>query len=162
MKFFDAALKLEFELYDENNLSFLQDFNQSKNVALNKWKKLAAKVDFSEGEELLFHLLLSLKDDVMKLEDTILQKNSTLILKEKNTINAVAFEGIRLKDECLQEGALYYAHTEINRQMISFFFKALSLNEASITQMKKEDKILYDNFVVDIQRQLINKRKDER
>lgn len=161
MKFFDAALKLEFELYDEGNLTFLQDYHQSKNVALNKWKKLAAKVNFSEGEELLFHLLLSLKDDVMKLEDVILQKNSSLVLKEKSTVNAVAFEGIRLEDKCLQEGALYYARTEINRQMINFFFKALSADEASITQMKKEDKTLYDTFVVDIQRQLINKRKDK-
>ncbi len=161
MKFFDTALQVEFELYDESNLTFLQDFNQGKNLALNKWKKQAAKIDFTEGEELLFNLLLSLKDDMIKLEEAILHKNSALMLKNKGIISAVAFEGIKFKEQCLQNGALYYAKMSINHHLMSFFFKALNADEGTFTQVKKEDKTLYDNFVVDIQRQLIIKRKDK-
>lgn len=161
MKFFDTALQVEFELYDESNLAFLQDFNQGKNATLNKWQKLAAKVDFTEGEELLFRLLLELKNDMIKLEEAVLHKNSALKLENQGIIKAVAFEGVEFENECLNVNALYYARMQINHQAISFFFKALSKTEGQFTQMKKEDKTLYDNFVVDIQRQLINKRKDK-
>lgn len=161
MKFFDTALRVEFELYDESNLAFLQDFNQGKNATLNKWQKLAAKVDFTEGEELLFRLLLDVKNDMIGLEETVLHKNSALKLENKGIIKAVAFEAVAFENECLSVNALYYARMQINHQAISFFFKALSKTEGQFTQMKKEDKTLYDNFVVDIQRQLINERKDK-
>lgn len=158
MKFFDAALPLEFERFDESNPAFLQDFHQG--TSLNQWKKLAAKVDFSEGEQLLFHLLLSVKEDLSRIEEELSQKNSAFKLKNKATLSALAFEGLKFKEPCLEKELVYYARTKINHQKISFFFKALSSDEASITQMKKEDKVLFDAFVVDIQRQIINKRKD--
>lgn len=161
MKFFDTALKIEFELCEGENLAFLQEFNQISNSAVSKWKKLANKVNFSEGEELLFNLLLSLKDDFIKLEDKIYQKNSFLSLKKESKISGIAFDGIRLNDECLQEEALYYARIEINHQNISFFFKALNSTQALITQMKKEDKNSYDIFVVEMQRQMINATKGQ-
>lgn len=160
MKFFDTALPLEFERFEEDNAAFLQDFHQGGNAALSKWKKLAAKVDFSEGEELLFHLLLSLKEDIMRIEDELAQKSSALKLANKGIISALAFEGFKFKEQCLQKDAFYYARANIAHHRVSFFFKALSSDEASITQMKKEDKTLFDAFVVDIQRQLIHKRKD--
>ena len=159
MKFFDTALKLEFEPYDDENLTLLQEFHQTNNAALNRWKKLASKVNFSEGEELLFNLLLSLKDDIIKLEDKINQKNSFAPLKFKNIVCGIAFEGIKLQDECLQGDAVYYGRIELNHQVISFFFKALDTRQGVITQIKKEDSTLYDNFVVEMQRQIINTSK---
>ena len=160
MKFFDTAVAVEFERFDEGNPAFLEDFHQSANSTLNKWKKLAAKVDFSEGEELLFHLFLSLKEDIMRLENEITQKNLALKLANKGVISAFAFEGVRFKEPCLEANALYYARANIAHHTMSFFLKALNDYEAEISQMKKEDKALYDAFVVDIQRQLIHKRKD--
>lgn len=162
MKFFDTALSVEFERFDESNEAFLQDFHQGGNAALNKWKKLAAKVDFSEGEELLFHLLLSVKEDLSRLEDEVMQRNSALKLASKGIISAVGFEGVRFKEPCLEANALYYVRANIAHHTMSFFVKAENADEASITQIKKEDKALYDAFVVDIQRQLIHKRKDTR
>lgn len=159
MKFFDTALKLEFELYEGENLVILQEFHQTNNAALNKWKKLASKVNFSEGEELLFNLLLSLKDDMIKLEDKIYQKSSFVPLKFESVVCGIAFEGIKLQDECLQAENIYYGRIELNYQVISFFFKALDTRQGIITQIKKEDSTLYDNFVVEMQRQIINTSK---
>ena len=82
-------------------------------------------------------------------------------LKKESKISGIAFDGIRLNDECLQEEALYYARIEINHQNISFFFKALNSTQALITQMKKEDKNSYDIFVVEMQRQMINATKGQ-
>lgn len=161
MKFFDTALKIEFQRYKEDDLAFLSEFNQMNNNALNTWKKLALKVSFSEEEELLFKLLLSLKEDVLRLEDKIYQRNSLLELEHKSQISGIAFDGLKLQDECLETEALYYARIEINHQLISFFFKALNSNQALITEIKREDKGFYDVFVVEMQRRMINATKGQ-
>ncbi len=160
MKFFDTALSIEFQRCEGENSAFLNEFNQSsKNAILARFKKLATKVDFSEGEELLFKLFLSIKEDIMRLEDKITQKNSRLMLKNEAQLCGVGFEGFKFSSPCLEKGELYYGRLEIKRQIMSLFFRALSENECEITQIKQEDKSLFDTFVVDTQRQNILKGK---
>lgn len=160
MKFFDTALSIEFQRCEGEDLAFLNEFNQnSKNAVLTHLKKLATKVDFSEGEELLFKLFLSLKEDIMRLEDKITQRASSLRLENEAKLCGIGFEGFKFSSPCLEKEGLYYGRLEIKRQIMSLFFKALSDNECEITQIKKEDKTLFDAFVVDTQRQNILKGK---
>lgn len=160
MKFFETALSLKFERCEGEHLEFLKDFNRlNKNAVLTRFKQAAAKVNFSEGEELLFKLFLSLKEDIMRMDDKISQKNSPLVLKNEAMICGVGFEGIKFSTPCLENGALYYAKTEINREIMGFFFVAQNESEGEITRIKKEDKSLFDAFVVETQRQNILKGK---
>lgn len=161
MKFFDTALKIEFELCEGENASFLNDFNQSaQNALLARFKKLAAKVDFSEGEALLYQMLLSIKEDLARLDDKISHKNSALVLQNESVLCGVGFEGIKFSENVLENEALYYGRVELHHQTMRFFFKALNQNEAMIERIKKEDKTAFDAFVVEIQRQNILKGKN--
>lgn len=158
MKFFDTAISLEFEKFEGENLEFLEDFNRT-NLGVNKWKKLAAKVDFSEGEEMIFKMLLELKNEILELKKSGEKK---LKLKQKAMICAMNFEGFKLAKNLLEINATYYAKFSLESQSVKLFFIAKSQNEGEIYEIKKEDKMLLDGFVVEIQRQNILKSKGEK
>lgn len=158
MKFFNTALSLEFERFEDENLAFIEDFNKGANLQ-NKWKKLAAKIDFSEGEELLFKMLLSLQESVLRLEN---KNDKTPKLKQKAMICALNFSGFKLQKNAFEKDALYYAKIHIDNELVKLFFRALSENEGEISQIKKDDKTMLDAFVVEIQRQEILKNKGDK
>lgn len=162
LNFFESSLELEFEKNKERKEEFLQEFLTSNNyVNLNKWKKLASRVEFSEGEELIFDLLLDIKQELFYLKNEINKTDTFLVLEEKSLINGVNFSHIRLRDKCLQVDEEYYGKIIINSKKISFFFKALSENEAKITQIKSDDESIYNGFIVDVQRMMIKILKEQ-
>ncbi|MCW1535408.1 hypothetical protein OLR67_01900, partial [Campylobacter jejuni] len=72
-----------------------------------KWKKLALRIDFDEGEKII-DLLLSLKEDILRLENS-LDKNKELIpLKQKGVIESLNFEYLNFLDTILEEDKEYY------------------------------------------------------
>lgn len=157
MTFFKTSLKIDFEALNERNEErFLQEYLAlTKGAELARFKKLAAKIDFSEAEEFLFHMLLSIKEDLSDLKFKIDKKESLLKLENTGFINEFNFEHIKLGAPCLKPLASYYARLELGGQLVSLFCKAHSAQVAEITKIKAEEKVLWDNFVVQMQRDMI-------
>lgn len=162
MKFFKSSLELEFEESTERYEEFLQEYVSSNNyVNLSKWKKLASRVEFSEGEQLIFDLLMDLKQELYLIKNDINKTKLFVNLKYKSFVIGVNFTHIQFKDRCLMQDEDYYARFNLNGQKISIFFKALNENEAEITQIKAEDELVYDNFVANMQRAMIKILKEQ-
>ncbi|EFP1253819.1 hypothetical protein HPX13_001641, partial [Campylobacter jejuni] len=126
-----------------------------------KWKKLALRIDFDEGEKIIFDLLLSLKEDILRLENS-LDKNKELIpLKQKGVIESLNFEYLNFLDTILEEDKEYYLRFDLNNQKIAIFIKAQSQTLAKIIKIKPEDKMAFDAFVVEIQRNMIRNKKGQ-
>lgn len=156
LNLFKADLKIEFEACDLNDNLFLQEYlSINTNRQLAKWKKLAYRVDFEDSEKIIFDLLLSLKEDISRIENHLFKKNKLLALSQLDTINLLNFEYINFKNENLIENQEYYARFEINDQKIAFYFKALNRKLAKIIKIKSEDQDVYNAFVVEIQRDII-------
>ncbi|MCV3403379.1 hypothetical protein L8W41_02430 [Campylobacter sp. IFREMER_LSEM_CL1904] len=162
MKFFKSSLELEFEESTERYEEFLQEYVSSNNyVNLSKWKKLASRVEFSDGEQLIFDLLMDLKQELYLIKNDINKTKLFVNLKYKSFVIGVNFTHIQFKDRCLMQDEDYYARFNLNGQKISIFFKALNENEAKITQIKAEDELVYDNFVANMQRAMIKILKEQ-
>ncbi|EAI0351555.1 hypothetical protein E0093_08820, partial [Campylobacter jejuni] len=126
-----------------------------------KWKKLALRIDFDEGEKIIFDLLLSLKEDILRLENS-LDKNKELIpLKQKGVVESLNFEYLNFLDTILEEDKEYYLRFDLNNQKIAIFIKAQSQTLAKIIKIKPEDKMAFDAFVVEIQRNMIRNKKGQ-
>ncbi|EAK9857398.1 hypothetical protein XK07_08510 [Campylobacter lari] len=162
IKFFKSSLELEFEESKERYEEFLQEYLLSNNyVNLSKWKKLASRVEFSEGEQIIFDLLMDIKQELYLIKNDINKTKLFTDLKYKAFVVGVNFAHIQFKDKCLTQDEEYYARFELNGQKISIFFKALNENEAKITQIKAEDELVYDNFVANMQRAMIKILKEQ-
>ncbi|WP_243832582.1 hypothetical protein [Campylobacter sp. US33a] len=163
MNFFTTGLKIEFQKSDLSDSVFLQEYlNLNANKTLAKWKKLSSRTDFSEGERLVFDLLLELKSDIVSLKQSNEEK-SLLELGQKGFICAMNFECLKFSEELLESGSEYYARFDLNSQKIAVFLKALDANTAKIIKIKSDDESVYSAFVVEIQRDMIKnlKGKDE-
>ncbi|ARE81075.1 hypothetical protein [Campylobacter helveticus] len=158
---FQTRLKIEFEEFDEGKSEILNEYaNINVNSRLVKWKKLSYKVDFEESERVIFDLLLSLKEDIIRIENHLFNQEELLTLKHKTHIKALNFEYLEFLENLLENGKDYYARFELNNQKIAFFFKSQSENLAKITKMKPEDLISYNAFVVETQRNAIREKKE--
>ena len=161
LNLFKAGLSAEFQSCDVNDSYFLQEYlNINLSSKLSKWKKLASKVDFEDSEKLIFDLILSLKEDIVKLENRLLNQDKLLPLSQKGIIDALNFEYLNFLEPLLQKDKHYYMRFEINGQKIALFALAQSENLAKIIKIKAEDRILYDAFTVEIQRDMIRNRKE--
>ncbi|EAK5057312.1 hypothetical protein CE017_08580, partial [Campylobacter jejuni] len=108
-----------------------------------------------------FDLLLSLKEDILRLENS-LDKNKELIpLKQKGVIESLNFEYLNFLDTILEEDKEYYLRFDLNNQKIAIFIKAQSQTLAKIIKIKPEDKMAFDAFVVEIQRNMIRNKKGQ-
>ncbi|MDL0101596.1 MULTISPECIES: hypothetical protein [Campylobacter] len=161
MSLFQTRFKIEFDEFDESKSEILSEYaNININSKLVKWKKLIYKVDFEESEKVIFDLLLSLKEDIIRIENHLFRQEELLALKYKTHIKALNFEYLEFLENMLESGKDYYARFELNHQKIAFFFKAQSENLAKITKIKPEDLISYNAFVVEIQRNAIREKKE--
>lgn len=162
INFFKSSLDIEFEEISMRYDEFLQEYLTSNNfVNLNKWKKLASRIELSEGEQLIFDLLLDLKQEFFLLKNAMNQTKLYVNLNNQEEIEGVNFSHLKFKNECLISDQEYYGRMELNGQKICFFFKALNQNEAKISQMKNEDENIYNNFVADMQRAMIKILKEK-
>ncbi len=162
INFFQCSLNLNFEESKTRYDEFLHDYLTSNNlVNLNKWKKLASRVEFSEGEQLIFELLLDLKQEIFMLKNDINKSNLSIELNQNFMLDGINFSHLKFKEECLQHKEEYYAKLELYGQKICFFFKGLNAKEGKIIQMKSEDESIYNNFVVDMQREMIKILKEK-
>lgn len=161
LNFFKTALKIHFQSTSEDESSpFMQEYLSLNLAHLNdRWKKLGLKVDFTEGEALLFDLILSLKQDVKNLEQKLFEKEALLRLEHEANLCGINFEHIQIKENLFVKNQIYYARFELNHTKIALFIRALSANEAEIYKIKKEDKQYYDAFVTQMQRDMIKSLK---
>lgn len=160
LNLFKAGVKLEFEACDMNDNYFLQEYlSINENTRLTKWKKLALKTDFEESEKLIFDLLLSLKEDIIKIESHLFKNQELLSLKNKSVIDSLNFDYLLVSDDMLKKDQEYYFRFEINNRKIALFVKATTSNLAKIVKIKPEDQMAYNAFVVEIQRSIIRVSK---
>ncbi len=162
LNLFKAGLNVELQMCDINDSYFLQEYlNINVSTKLSKWKKLASKVNFDENEKLIFELILSLKEDLARLENSLLKQDTLLPLAQKGIISALNFEYLNFLDSILQKDKEYYLRFTLNNQKMAIFVEAQSENLAKIVKIKAEDRVLYDAFVVEIQRDMIRNKKGQ-
>ncbi|HDZ5243296.1 TPA: hypothetical protein RTJ10_001537 [Campylobacter jejuni] len=159
---FKAGFEVHLECCEIENNRFLGEYLKLGTISqILKWKKLALRIDFDEGEKIIFDLLLSLKEDILRLENS-LDKNKELIpLKQKGVIESLNFEYLNFLDTILEEDKEYYLRFDLNNQKIAIFIKAQSQTLAKIIKIKPEDKMAFDAFVVEIQRNMIRNKKGQ-
>ncbi|HEA8245234.1 TPA: hypothetical protein R8Q87_001576 [Campylobacter coli] len=159
---FKAGFEASLECCDIENNHFLQEYLKLGAISqLSKWKKLALRVDFDEGEKIIFDLLLSLKEDILRLEDSLDKNKDLLALKQKGVVESLNFEYLNFLDEILEEGKEYYIRFDLNNQKMAIFAKAQNKKLAQIIKIKPEDRIAFDTFVVQLQRDMIRNKKDK-
>ncbi|EAI0988191.1 hypothetical protein LMK10_000706 [Campylobacter coli] len=159
---FKAGFEASLECCDIENNHFLQEYLKLGAISqLSKWKKLALRVDFDEGEKIIFDLLLSLKEDILRLEDSLDKNKDLLVLKQKGVVESLNFEYLNFLDEILEEGKEYYIRFDLNNQKMAIFAKAQNKKLAQIIKIKSEDRIAFDAFVVQLQRDMIRNKKDK-
>ncbi|HEF9953714.1 TPA: hypothetical protein SB274_001646, partial [Campylobacter coli] len=144
---FKAGFEASLECCDIENNHFLQEYLKLGAISqLSKWKKLALRVDFDEGEKIIFDLLLSLKEDILRLEDSLDKNKDLLVLKQKGVVESLNFEYLNFLDEILEEGKEYYIRFDLNNQKMAIFAKAQNKKLAQIIKIKPEDRIAFDAF----------------
>ncbi|EAI3824237.1 hypothetical protein XJ45_08125 [Campylobacter coli] len=159
---FKAGFEASLECCNIENNHFLQEYLKLGAISqLSKWKKLALRVDFDEGEKIIFDLLLSLKEDILRLEDSLDKNKDLLALKQKGVVESLNFEYLNFLDEILEEGKEYYIRFDLNNQKMAIFAKAQNKKLAQIIKIKPEDRIAFDTFVVQLQRDMIRNKKDK-
>ncbi|EAI3389201.1 TPA: hypothetical protein SB591_001384 [Campylobacter coli] len=159
---FKAGFEASLECCDIENNHFLQEYLKLGAISqLSKWKKLALRVDFDEGEKIIFDLLLSLKEDILRLEDSLDKNKDLLTLKQKGVVESLNFEYLNFLDEILEEGKEYYIRFDLNNQKMAIFARAQNKKLAQIIKIKPEDRIAFDAFVVQLQRDMIRNKKDK-
>ncbi len=159
---FKAGFEASLECCDIENNHFLQEYLKLGAISqLSKWKKLALRVDFDEGEKIIFDLLLSLKEDILRLEDSLDKNKDLLTLKQKGVVKSLNFEYLNFLDEILEEGKEYYIRFDLNNQKMAIFARAQNKKLAQIIKIKPEDRIAFDAFVVQLQRDMIRNKKDK-
>lgn len=159
---FKAGFEASLECCDIENNHFLQEYLKLGAISqLSKWKKLALRVDFDEGEKIIFDLLLSLKEDILRLEDSLDKNKDLLALKQKGVVESLNFEYLNFLDEILEEGKEYYIRFDLNNQKMAIFAKAQNKKLVQIIKIKPEDRIAFDAFVVQLQRDMIRNKKDK-
>ncbi|EAH7655128.1 hypothetical protein YN70_004250 [Campylobacter coli] len=159
---FKAGFEASLECCDIENNHFLQEYLKLGAISqLSKWKKLALRVDFDEGEKIIFDLLLSLKEDILRLEDSLDKNKDLLALKQKGVVESLNFEYLNFLDEILEEEKEYYIRFDLNNQKMAIFAKAQNKKLAQIIKIKPEDRIAFDAFVVQLQRDMIRNKKDK-
>ncbi|HEB9315620.1 TPA: hypothetical protein RZK21_001515 [Campylobacter coli] len=159
---FKAGFEASLECCDIENNHFLQEYLKLGAISqLSKWKKLALRVDFDEGEKIIFDLLLSLKEDILRLEDSLDKNKDLLALKQKGVVESLNFEYLNFLDEILEEGKEYYIRFDLNNQKMAIFAKAQNKKLAQIIKIKPEDRMAFDTFVVQLQRDMIRNKKDK-
>ncbi|EAL8252155.1 TPA: hypothetical protein RZK31_001510 [Campylobacter coli] len=159
---FKAGFEASLGCCDIENNHFLQEYLKLGAISqLSKWKKLALRVDFDEGEKIIFDLLLSLKEDILRLEDSLDKNKDLLALKQKGVVESLNFEYLNFLDEILEEGKEYYIRFDLNNQKMAIFAKAQNKKLAQIIKIKPEDRIAFDAFVVQLQRDMIRNKKDK-
>ncbi|RQD68464.1 hypothetical protein DZC71_02395 [Campylobacter hepaticus] len=157
---FKTNCKADLESCEIENNRFLEEYLKLGSIAqIAKWKKLALNTDFDEGEKIIFDLLLSLKEDILRLENSLNRDKTLLKLKQEGIIEALNFEYLNFSDNILEKDSNYYLRFDLNNQKIAIFIKAQNNKLAKIIKIKPEDKIAFDAFVVEIQRELIRNKK---
>lgn len=160
--FFKAGFEAELECCEIENNHFLQEYLKLGAISqLSKWKKLAMRIDFGEGEKIIFDLLLSLKEDILRLENSLSKDTELLALKQKGIVESLNFEYLNFLDNTLEKDKEYYLRFELNRQKIAIFVKAENEKLAKIVKIKPEDRLAFDAFVVEIQRDIIRNKKEK-
>lgn len=149
---FDTCIKIEFEpMQKEHELLY----NHSKST-LDKYKKKALRCEFSKEEELLFEMLIDIKLELQKLsqEQPKPLQNSGLIVK-------IDYDSFEIDSENLEIGKVYFAKIFFD-EVMHLYFEATSKNYAKIHKIKTVDETRLASHIVNIQRILINDKRQEK
>lgn len=162
VNFFKTSLKLHLQEC-ENEDEFLGEYLELKNNAdVFRFKKLASKLDFDDTQKFLFDLLLDIKNDIFKLKNQLKSEQRLIKLSQIGYICGVNFDFLEFKEPVLSKDKLYYARLELNDQIIAFFMRAGDERVAEFVKIKNDDKLVFDHFVMQTQRELINDLKGKK
>lgn len=126
---FDTCIKIEFEpMQKEHELLY----NHSESF-LDKYKKKALRCDFSKEEELLFEMLLSVKQDLLKLS-----QKPPHPLNYDALIVKIDYDCFVVDSENLEIGKVYFARIFFD-ELMYLYFEALDKNYAKIVKIKNSD-----------------------
>ncbi|MGH2327597.1 hypothetical protein ACRCD5_04670 [Campylobacter taeniopygiae] len=161
LKLFKAGFEADLESCKIEDNHFLQEYLKLGAISqLSKWKKMATRIDFSDGEKIIFDLILSLKEDILRVESAINKDEELIPLKQKAIVGSLNFEHLNFLENILEINQEYYIRFSLNNQKMALFAKAKSQTLAQIIKIKPEDKTAFDAFVVEVQRDMIRNKKE--
>ncbi|TKX31857.1 hypothetical protein [Campylobacter aviculae] len=161
LKLFKAGFEAQLEYCKIEDNHFLQEYLKLGAISqLSKWKKMASRIDFSEGEKIIFDLLLSLKEDILRVESAVNKGEELIPLKQKAIVESLNFDHLNFSENVLENDEEYYIRFNLNNQKVALFAKAKSQTLVQIIKIKPEDKVAFDAFVVEVQRDMIRNKKE--
>lgn len=159
IKFYPSRIMLSFE--EDLREDFLAEYTfLHAEKSIDRYKRAAAGLEFTDGERFLLNVLLDLKKDIKNLREELGVKSKLIKLKHEEYLDGINFSHLRLKSDFLKRDSKYYAKMIINDTLIGFFFLACDERVAKITKMRREDEDMLNRFVLDTQRALISKNGD--
>ncbi|MGI7618132.1 DUF6115 domain-containing protein [Campylobacter coli] len=159
---FKAGFEASLECCDIENNHFLQEYLKLGAISqLSKWKKLALRVDFDEGEKIIFDLLLSLKEDILRLEDSLDKNKDLLVLKQKGVVEDITKElhylrkELGVKDEGDQEEEDYKI-TLLKEEIQITLEKQISAKITPVLRTLKTMEHIIEDFQNEQQNRILN------
>ena len=146
---FDTCVKIEFEPMKQEH-SIL--YNHSDN-SLDKYRKKAIRCEFSKEEELIFELLMDIKQSIQNISKKPLDPLATNSLMVK-----IDYDTFQIYDNVLEVGQVYFARVFFD-ELMYFYFEALDSNYAKITKIKSMDDSRLASYIVNLQRMMINDKR---
>ncbi|KEA45412.1 hypothetical protein CR66_07805 [Campylobacter mucosalis] len=168
MRLVPASLVLEFELDDDKNEQFFNEFNsmtRSEEDALGAWLKRAkARGDTKESDQVLLTLLIELHRKFDELSEIIKnEQKSRIELKSVAKINGIGFDGISIDEPKFQSGKSYYERILMPifpKRTIAIYLTGVDEKTAKISTMHTDDESDFNAYVTARERVMIRQNRD--
>ncbi|QCD45619.1 hypothetical protein [Campylobacter mucosalis] len=168
MRLVPASLVLEFELDDDKNEQFFNEFNsmiRSEEDALGAWLKRAkARGDTKESDQVLLTLLIELHRKFDELSEIIKnEQKSRIELKNVAKINGIGFDGISIDEPKFQSGKSYYGRILMPifpKRTIAIYLTGIDEKTAKISTMHTDDESDFNAYVTARERVMIRQNRD--
>lgn len=165
----EAPIDIRFSMLENDMEEYEREYQQlseSDDDPINQWLKLAkARGETSDTDPVLLNLIVELHKKIDSLERFLKNEEpSRLPLSHHVPIESIGFEHFKLKDEILQEGALYYGRVDMPvhpRRDIGIFFTAVDGSLAKITKMHERDEKEWSAYMTARERVLIRQAREQ-
>ncbi|MBZ7992504.1 hypothetical protein AVBRAN9334_00350 [Campylobacter sp. RM9334] len=159
MIMYEARFRIDYQECEELEDRFLQEYNAiNYHKSLQDYRHRASKMDMYPEDKLFFEMLCDIKKDLLEIKN--LKKDEFIKLDNSTFSNSINYEYIRVEDS-LKPNQTYYARLVLVDRTISCFVSAIDEYTFKITQIKRYDTEGLNLFVADIQRNLINIKKEK-
>ena len=168
-RYVEAPLTIEFSLLSENPEEFEREYQTlalNNDDAVGQWlKKAKARGETAESDPVLLQLLIELHRKIDSLEAYIKDEvPPRLELSKIAKIEAIGFDGFKLKEAALVADESYYARVDLPvhpRRDVAIIFKALNEKEADIVKMHAEDEKEWSAYLTARERVLIRELREK-